>query len=126
MDLLVVDIVNRFTSFAWPMLRITALLLAAPLFSVRAVPRRIRVLLGFALPTLHLVQLARSADAIAADPRFLADAMNSLALAAAAAAIIVVLAVFLSYAGRVVRNRSVNRLIAVSYTHLTLPTILLV
>lgn len=49
MDLLAAEIVERFYSFLWPMLRISALLLTAPLFSVAAVPRRIRVLLGLAL-----------------------------------------------------------------------------
>ena len=49
MDLLAVDIVNRFYTFLWPMLRISALLLTAPLFSISAVPRRIRVLMALAL-----------------------------------------------------------------------------
>jgi flagellar biosynthetic protein FliR len=49
MDLLAADIVNRFYTFMWPMLRISALLLTAPLFSISAVPRRIRVLAGLAL-----------------------------------------------------------------------------
>lgn len=49
MDLLAADIVDRFYSFMWPMLRISALLLTAPLFSISAVPRRIRVLMALAL-----------------------------------------------------------------------------
>lgn len=49
MELLVDDIVNRFTTFLWPMVRISALLLTAPLFSLAAVSVRIRVLLAFAL-----------------------------------------------------------------------------
>ncbi|NBP46364.1 MAG: flagellar biosynthetic protein FliR, partial [Betaproteobacteria bacterium] len=49
MDLLAADIVNRFYTFMWPMLRISALLLTAPLFSIAAVPRRIRVLAALAL-----------------------------------------------------------------------------
>ena len=49
MDLLAADIVNRFYTFMWPMLRISALLLTAPLFSISAVPRRIRVLAALAL-----------------------------------------------------------------------------
>ncbi|MFM8345658.1 MAG: flagellar biosynthetic protein FliR [Betaproteobacteria bacterium] len=49
MDLLAADIVNRFYTFMWPMLRISALLLTAPLFSISAVPRRIRVLTALAL-----------------------------------------------------------------------------
>ena len=49
MDLLAADIVDRFYTFMWPMLRISALLLTAPLFSIAAVPRRVRVLAGLAL-----------------------------------------------------------------------------
>jgi flagellar biosynthetic protein FliR len=49
MDLLAADIVNRFYTFLWPMLRISALLLTAPLFSISAVPRRVRVLAALAL-----------------------------------------------------------------------------
>jgi len=49
MDLLAADIVDRFYTFMWPMLRISALLLTAPLFSIAAVPRRIRVLAALAL-----------------------------------------------------------------------------
>jgi iron(III) transport system permease protein len=69
------------------------------------------VLLGFALPTVHLAQLALGSGATLVDRRFLGDAANSLALAATAAAVIVALALFLSYAGRLVRRRAFNRLI---------------
>jgi iron(III) transport system permease protein len=69
------------------------------------------VLLGFILPTLHLVQLALASGVALGDRRFLGDAANSLVLATAAAVLIVVLALFLSYAGRLVRRRSLNRVI---------------
>jgi hypothetical protein len=69
------------------------------------------VLLGFALPTVHLAQLALSSGATLIDRRFLGDAANSLALAATAAVVIVALALFLSYSGRLVRRRAFNRLI---------------
>lgn len=69
------------------------------------------VLLGFILPTLHLAQLALASGATLDDRRFLGDAANSLILAATAACIIVGLALFLSYAGRLVRRRSFNRMI---------------
>jgi iron(III) transport system permease protein len=69
------------------------------------------VLLGFAVPTLHLAWLASASGATLVEPRFMADAVNSLLLAAGAAAIIVVLALFLSYAGRLVRRRAFNRVI---------------
>lgn len=69
------------------------------------------VLLGFLLPTLHLAQLALTSGTTMADHRFIGDAFNSLILASLAAAIIVALALFLSYAGRLVRRRSLDRTI---------------
>jgi flagellar biosynthetic protein FliR len=48
-NLLAADIIERFYSFMWPMLRISALLMTAPLFSQNAVNVRIRVLLGLTL-----------------------------------------------------------------------------
>lgn len=69
------------------------------------------VLLGFVLPTLHLAQLAVRSGSVVADHRFLGDAVNSLILASLAAVIIVGLALFLSYAGRLVRRRALNRTI---------------
>ena len=49
MNLLVADIVERFYTFLWPMLRISGLLLTAPLFSQNAVNVRLRVLLALVL-----------------------------------------------------------------------------
>ncbi|MFB1034549.1 MAG: flagellar biosynthetic protein FliR, partial [Sinobacterium sp.] len=49
MDLLVVEIVDFFYKFLWPMIRISAFLLSAPFFSIRAVTVRIRVLLAATL-----------------------------------------------------------------------------
>ncbi|MGD9878613.1 MAG: ABC transporter permease [Reyranella sp.] len=69
------------------------------------------VLLGFVVPTFHLGWLASASGATLNDPRFLGDAVNSLLLAGSAAAIIVALALFLSYAGRLVRRRSFNHVI---------------
>ena len=69
------------------------------------------VLMGFILPTLHLARLALTSGVAIGDRRFLADATNSLTLATIAAALIVALALFLSYAGRLVRRRSLNRVI---------------
>ncbi|MFZ5781478.1 MAG: ABC transporter permease [Pseudomonadota bacterium] len=79
------------------------------------------LLLGFVVPTIHLAQLAWSADAIMIDRRFLGDAINSLALASAAAAIIVGLSLFLSYAGRLARRRKLNRLIEFSSLGYAIP-----
>ncbi|MEY3871956.1 MAG: Flagellar biosynthetic protein FliR [Pseudomonadota bacterium] len=52
MNVAAVDIVERFYAFLWPMLRISALLLAAPVFSLSAVTVRIRVLLALALSVM--------------------------------------------------------------------------
>ncbi len=49
MDFLVADIVEFFYKFLWPMIRISAFLLTAPFFSIRAVTVRIRVLLATTL-----------------------------------------------------------------------------
>jgi flagellar biosynthetic protein FliR len=49
MNLAAIDLVERFYAFMWPMLRISALLLAAPVFSLQALTVRIRVLLALAL-----------------------------------------------------------------------------
>jgi iron(III) transport system permease protein len=69
------------------------------------------VLVGFLVPTLHLAQLALTSGVALGDRRFLGDATNSLTLAATAAAIIVALALFLSYAARLVGRRGFNRVI---------------
>jgi len=49
MDVLANDIVQRFYLFLWPMLRISALMLSAPIFSLRALNVRMRILLAAAL-----------------------------------------------------------------------------
>ena len=49
MNLLAADIVERFYTFLWPMLRISALMMSAPIFSLRALNVRMRVLLAAAL-----------------------------------------------------------------------------
>lgn len=49
MTLLAADIVERFYTFLWPMLRIGALLMAAPLFSLDSVTVRLRVVLSLVL-----------------------------------------------------------------------------
>ena len=70
------------------------------------------ILLGFVVPTAHLAKLALSSGVLVSDRQFVGDALNSLLLATVAAAIIVGLAVFLSYAGRLVRHRMLHRTIA--------------
>ncbi len=51
-SLLVADIVERFVVLVWPMIRISALLMTAPVLSLDAVTVRIRVVLAFALTWL--------------------------------------------------------------------------
>jgi iron(III) transport system permease protein len=70
------------------------------------------ILLGFVAPTAHLVQLALSSGVLLTDRQFVGHAFNSLILATVAATIIVGLALFLSYAGRLVRRRMLRRTIA--------------
>jgi len=79
------------------------------------------VLLGVALPTLHLAQLAFSSGVMQVDGSFVGDAVNSLILASAAAVIIVGLALFLSYAGRLVRERALNRTIELASLGYAIP-----
>ena len=52
MNLLAADIVERFYTFLWPMLRISALMIAAPIFSLNAFNLRLRILLALALTWL--------------------------------------------------------------------------
>ena len=56
MDILVSEVVQRFYTLLWPMIRVSAFLLAAPFFSLRAVNVRVRVLLA-ALLTLMIYPL---------------------------------------------------------------------
>jgi len=46
------DLLAHFYALLWPMLRISALLVAAPIFSLRAVNLRIRVVLALAVTWL--------------------------------------------------------------------------
>ncbi len=49
MEILANDIVQRFYTFLWPMLRISALLMSAPIFSLRSINVRMRILLAVAV-----------------------------------------------------------------------------
>ena len=52
MNLLAADIVERFYTFLWPMLRISALMIAAPIFSLSAFNLRLRILMALVLTWL--------------------------------------------------------------------------
>ena len=56
MNILVSEVVQRFYTLLWPMIRVSAFLLASPFFSLRAVSVRMRVLLA-ALLTLMVYPL---------------------------------------------------------------------
>ena len=56
MDIVVAEVVQRFYTLLWPMIRVSAFLLASPFFSLRAVNVRVRVLLA-ALLTLMIYPL---------------------------------------------------------------------
>ncbi len=52
MNLLAADIVERFYTFLWPMLRISALMIAAPIFSLSAFNLRLRILMALVMAWL--------------------------------------------------------------------------
>jgi flagellar biosynthesis protein FliR len=52
MNLLAADIMERFYTFLWPMLRISAMLVTAPIFSLSAFSLRLRILLALVLTWL--------------------------------------------------------------------------
>jgi flagellar biosynthetic protein FliR len=52
MNVLAADIVEKFYTFLWPMLRISALMVTAPLFSLNAFNLRLRILLALVLTWL--------------------------------------------------------------------------
>ena len=52
MNLLAADIVERFYTFLWPMLRISALMITAPIFSLNAFNLRFRILLALVMAWL--------------------------------------------------------------------------
>ena len=52
LNLLAADIIDRFYTFMWPMLRISALMLTAPILAQNAINTRLRVLIALALALL--------------------------------------------------------------------------
>ena len=52
MNFLAADVVERFYTFLWPMLRISALMITAPIFSLSAFNTRLRILLALVLTWL--------------------------------------------------------------------------
>ncbi|UYN93198.1 MAG: iron ABC transporter permease [Enhydrobacter sp.] len=79
------------------------------------------VVFGFVLPTAHLIRLAVVSGIGLTDESFVREAIHSLVLATIAALAIVALALFLAYAGRLVRRRAFNRLIEFSVLGYAIP-----
>ena len=52
MNFLAADVVERFYTFLWPMLRISALMITAPIFSLSAFNTRMRILVALVLAWL--------------------------------------------------------------------------
>ena len=52
MNFLAADVIERFYTFLWPMLRISALMITAPIFSVNAFNLRLRILMALVLALL--------------------------------------------------------------------------
>jgi flagellar biosynthetic protein FliR len=52
MNFLAADVIERFYTFLWPMLRISALMITAPIFSINAFNLRLRILLALVLAWL--------------------------------------------------------------------------
>ena len=52
MNLLAADVIERFYTFLWPMLRISALMITAPIFSLSAFNTRMRILVALVLAWL--------------------------------------------------------------------------
>lgn len=101
MTLLAADIVERFNTFLWPMLRISALMITAPLFSMRAFSLRLRVVLSVVLTwliyPLHKWPLI---DPISAQG--LAEIFNQLTVGAAMGLVLQVVVAALVVAGQAI------------------------
>ena len=52
MTLLASEVINAFYTFLWPMIRISALLMTAPVISINAINIRLRILIAFALAVM--------------------------------------------------------------------------
>ncbi len=103
MQLLAADIVAKFYSFLWPLLRISALMLAAPVFSLNAFNRRLRILLALVLTwlvwPLHAWPVI---DPVSAEG--LKEIVNQLAIGALAGLVLQVVLAAIVVAGQAAAN----------------------
>ena len=137
MNLLAADIVERFYTFLWPMLRISALMITAPIFSLNAFNLRLRILLALALTwlvyplhTWPVLDPSTAPGLLEVFNQIMIGAVMGLILQVVVAAMVVggqsiSAAMGLSMANMMDPNMGNVPVISqsVSYTHLTLPTI---
>lgn len=101
MELLAADIVARFYTFLWPMLRISALMVTAPVFALRAFNLRLRILLAIVLAwlvhPLHAWPLIDPASAAG-----LKEIINQLAIGAIAGLILQMVVAAMVVAGQAI------------------------
>ncbi len=103
MQLLAADIVEKFYTFLWPMLRISALMLAAPVFSLNAFNRRLRILLALVLTWLVWpLQSWPVIDPVSAEG--LKEIVNQLAIGALAGLVLQVVLAAIVVAGQAAAN----------------------
>jgi len=99
MQLLAADIVEKFYTFLWPMLRISALMLSAPVFSLNAFNRRMRVLMALVLTWLVWpLQSWPQIDPVSAEG--LKEIANQLAIGALAGLVLQVVLAAIVVAGQ--------------------------
>lgn len=101
MELLAADIVARFYTFLWPMLRISALMVTAPVFALRAFNLRMRILVALVLAGLvYPLHTWPVIDPVSAAG--LREIINQLAIGAMAGLILQIVIAALVVAGQVI------------------------
>ena len=101
MNLLTADIVERFYTFLWPMLRISALMVTAPLFSNNAFNLRLRILIALVLTWLvYPLHSWPRMDPTAASG--LAEMFNQIAIGASMGLILQIVVAALVVAGQTI------------------------
>ncbi len=101
MQLLAIDIMERFYTFLWPMLRISALMVTAPIFANAAFGLRLRVLLALVLAWLVFPLHAWPViDPVSAAG--LKEILNQIAIGALAGLVLQVVVAALVVAGQVI------------------------
>lgn len=103
MNLLTADIVERFYTFLWPMLRISALMVTAPLFTNNAFNLRLRILLALVLTWLvYPLHTWPRLDPTSASG--LVELFNQIAIGASMGLILQIVVAALVVAGQTIAN----------------------